>query len=97
MKKKLLSGIAGIIFISASIIACQPESNETSTANQRIATTSEFNFDLVGEAHNNCLAYIAAHPNFDDLTAEERYNYGLTYSDTNFYTPDMSFEEAVEH
>ncbi len=87
----------GVIFISASIIACQPESNEASTANQRIGTTSEFNFDLVGEAHNNCLAYIAAHPNFDDLTAEEQYNYGLTYSDPNFETPDMSFEEAVVH
>lgn len=79
-KKLLLIAVFAICFIS-----CKKVTNKSdNTKLQKQIVVDGFNFDQFGISHNSYLDYVQQAPNFLSLTAEERFNYGLTYNDSYF-------------
>ncbi|HRO43073.1 MAG TPA: hypothetical protein PL009_09580 [Flavipsychrobacter sp.] len=82
MKTKFL-----IVMLCIAFLSCNKKQDDFSSSNNsnnshvKFKTADGFEFDELGEVHNDALVYVGNHTDLLELTAQERFEYSNTYTD----------------
>lgn len=85
--KKIALSFLGVAFIATGFVACSNDDSNTKTDTQienRVKSVSSvFDYDVYGRTHNEYLDYLSQHPNYDNLSFEEKVSYGSSFSNNH--------------
>src|SRR5690606_28085883 len=85
--KKTIFSIFGMTLLATGFVACSSDDSNTKTdtqiENSVKSVSSVFDYDVYGRTHNEYLDYLSQHPNYDNLSFEEKVSYGSSFSNNH--------------
>src|SRR5690554_3371562 len=86
--KKVIFSIFGMALLATGFVACSSDDNSKTETNTQMensvkSTYSVFDYDIYGRTHNEYLDYLSQHPNYDNLSFEEKVSYGSSFSNNH--------------